>query len=162
MRVYRIERKKRVDSTLLGIGASLSKGFRWNNLHTRMVYTSESRALSLLEMAVHLDLAEDIPDDRMIVEITIPDSIEIQEILSSDLPADWSSYPPVAMTKKIGDDFVKYGESAVLKVPSAIIPEESNYLINPLHRDAKKIKVVTVYPLKLDKRLFSPVKSFAE
>ncbi|MBL0317623.1 MAG: RES family NAD+ phosphorylase [Flavobacteriales bacterium] len=162
MLVYRIERKKRKETTLSGIGASLSRGFRWNNIHTRMVYTSESRALSLLEMAVHLDLVEDIPDDRMMVEIDIPDSIEILEIRSFDLPSDWSSYPPVTLTKNIGDDFVKYGESAILKVPSAIIPEECNYLINPLHRDATKIKVVSALPLKMDKRLFSPVMSIVE
>lgn len=64
MKVFRIDRKKYLDSTLSGIGASRATGFRWNSLNTRLVYTAESRALAILEVAVHLDLAEDLPKDR--------------------------------------------------------------------------------------------------
>ena len=141
MKVYRIEREKYLDATLTGIGASMSEGYRWNSLHTRIVYTAESRALATLEISVHLDLSEDLPNDRFYVEIEIPDEIIIQEVRLEDLPDDWNSKPPALTTQIIGDDFVHYNESAILKVPSSIVPQEFNYLINPGHPDAHKIKV---------------------
>jgi len=73
MRVYRIEREKYLDTTLKGIGAALTEGYRWNSLNTYLVYTAASRALATLEVSVHLDLCEDLPADRYYVEIDIPD-----------------------------------------------------------------------------------------
>ena len=74
MKVYRVEREKYIETTLTGIGASMTDGFRWNSLYTRLVYTSESRALAMLEVFVHMDISEDLPADRIIVEIFIPDN----------------------------------------------------------------------------------------
>lgn len=153
MIVYRIERENYLEETLQGIGASLSSGFRWNSINTRLVYTADSRALSTLEVSVHLDLTEDLPNDRFIVEIEIPDEILIMEVELEDLPNDWDSKPPSISTQTIGDDFVLENEAAVLKVPSSIISQEYNYLINPLHSDIKKIKVIKQYPFKFDPRL---------
>lgn len=70
MIVYRIEREKYLNTTLQGIGASMSEGYRWNSLNTRMVYTAESRALATLEVSAHLDLNEDLPIDRYYVVIS--------------------------------------------------------------------------------------------
>ncbi|NOU18008.1 MAG: RES family NAD+ phosphorylase [Bacteroidales bacterium] len=153
MIVYRIEREKYLKTTLSGTGASISKGFRWNSINTKLVYTSESRALAMLEVSVHLDLSEDLPTDRYFVEIEIPDKIVIQEVKIEDLPEDWNSKPPTLTTQTIGDDFVTQNESAVLKVPSSIVPQEYNYLINPNHPDAKKIKVIRKVSLNFDPRL---------
>lgn len=141
MKVYRIEREKYLDTTLHGIGASLSEGFRWNSKNTRMVYSAETRSLALLEIAVHLDLSEDLPNDRYYVEIDIPDDIEITELNINDLIPDWDVKPPTTKTQYIGDDFVKSNITAVLKVPSCIVQQEFNYLINPHHPDSKKITV---------------------
>jgi len=152
MRVYRIERKKYLNETLEGIGASKSEGFRWNSKHTRIVYTSESRSLALLEIAVHLDLNEDLPGDRYFVEIEIPDDIRITELDISDLPENWDIKPPTTGTQYIGDDFVKSNVSAVLKVPSCIIHQEFNYLINPHHPDSTRIKVISKNKLLIDER----------
>lgn len=152
MLVYRIEREKYLDTTLSGNGASLSKGFRWNSLYTRMVYTAECRALAMLEIAVHLDLSQDLPTDRYYVEIEIPDDIPILELTVADLPSSWDSKPPVQSTQWIGDRFVSENKAAVLKVPSSIIPEECNYLINPNHPDARKIKVRKTKPMMIDGR----------
>lgn len=152
MLVYRIEREKYLSSTLSGIGASMTKGYRWNSLHTKLVYTAESRALATLEVAVHLDLSEDLPSDRHFVEIEIPDDILILEVKVDDLPSDWDSKPPISMTQIIGDDFVEQEEAAVLKVPSSIIPQESNYLINPSHSDAKRIIIKRTSPMDFDNR----------
>ncbi|MCC5925914.1 MAG: RES family NAD+ phosphorylase [Bacteroidetes bacterium] len=143
MRVFRIEREKYLDTTLKGIGAALTEGFRWNSLNTYLVYTSESRALATLEIAVHLDLSEDVPTDRFYVEIDIPDSVEILELKQEDLPKGWDAKPPALESQYIGDDFVRENSAAVLKVPSSIVPLAFNYLINPQHADAEKITVVS-------------------
>lgn len=153
MKVYRIERDKYLKTTLSGTGASLQKGYRWNSLNTRLVYTSESRALAILEVSVHIDLIEDLPNDRYCVEIEIPDDITIQEVMIEDLPDDWNSKPPMITTQLIGDDFVRQNESAILKVPSCIVPQEYNYLINPQHVDAERIMVVEKGLLQFDARL---------
>ncbi|MBK7427064.1 MAG: RES family NAD+ phosphorylase [Saprospiraceae bacterium] len=153
MIVYRIVREKYLETTLSGIGASLTKGFRWNSLNTRLVYTSESRSLATLEVTVHLDLSEDLPSDRYYVEIEIPDDLTILEVNVEDLPDDWDTKPPGITTQTIGNDFVVENPAAVLKVPSAIVPEEYNYLINPSHSDAKKIEVREKILMCFDGRL---------
>lgn len=155
MKVFRIEREKYLKTTLSGKGASMTKGYRWNSFNTKLVYTAESRALATLEVAVHLDLSEDLPTDRYFVEIEIPDDISILEVNISDLPEDWNSKPPTLTTQIIGDDFVFENEAAVLKVPSSIIPHEFNYLINPSHQDAKNIKVISKTLMSFDERLKS-------
>ncbi len=152
MIVYRIEREKYLSLTLLGIGASMAKGYRWNSPYTKLVYTAESRSLATLEVSVHLDLSQDLPIDRHYVEIEIPDDILILEVNPIDLPPEWDSKPPTMITQIIGDDFIEQGDAAVLKVPSSIIPQESNYLINPNHPDSKRIIVKGTSPMIFDNR----------
>ncbi len=153
MRVFRVEREKYLETTLEGIGAALTEGYRWNSLNTYLVYTAESRALATLKVSVHLDLNEDLPTDRHYVEIDIPDDITILELKTEDLPNGWDSKPPIVETQYIGDDFEKEKSAAVLKVPSSIVQQEFNYLINPNHPDAAKISVLSTYPFKFDSRL---------
>lgn len=152
MRVFRIERKKYLDAVLSGRGAARSEGHRWNSLHTRMVYTSASRALALLEIAVHLDLSEDLPTDRLFVEIDIPDRLPFAHVPGPSLPENWQDSPPLRDTQLLGDRFVAEAKAAILRVPSSIVPAEFNYLINPLHPDAGEIAVVSKTALKMDKR----------
>lgn len=152
MKVFRIERKKYLNTTLQGVGAALTEGYRWNSLNTYLVYTAESRALATLEVSVHLDFSEDLPTDRFYVEIEIPDDIEILELSIEQLPENWDSKPPILETQFIGDDFVSQKNAAVLKVPSAIVPPESNYIINPNHPDSAKIKVISTQKLLFDDR----------
>jgi RES domain-containing protein len=153
MKVFRIERKKYLKETLSGKGASLSDGMRWNSMHTRMVYTAQSRALAMLEIAVHLDLNEDLPNDRLLIELEIPDQVKIKHLDLKSLPDDWDAKPPGITTQLFGDEFVSAQEFAIMRVPSSIVPEEFNFLINPLHPDARKIKVIGHKPLQLDPRL---------
>ena len=155
MIVYRVEREKHLQTTLSGIGASMAKGYRWNSLNTKLVYTAESRALAILEVSVHLDLSEDLPLDRFYVEIEIPDELTILEVNIEDLPVDWDSKPPTNVTQAIGDDFVIENEGAILKVPSSIVPQEFNYLINPNHPDFKKIRLINQAQMTFDSRLKS-------
>lgn len=152
MTVYRIERAKYLDVTLQGTGASIPTGYRWNSYNTKLIYTAESRALATLEVSVHLDLSEDLPADRFYVEIEIPDDITILEVDVNDLPDDWNAKPPTITTQTIGDDFVNSNEAAILKVPSSIVPQEFNFLINPQHADAGKIKVISTERMTFDPR----------
>jgi RES domain-containing protein len=158
MIVFRIEREKYLTTTLTGVGASMSEGYRWNSPNSLIVYTAESRALATLEVSVHLDLSEDLPDDRYYVQIEIPDGLTIQEVKLEDLPEGWNSKPPGIITQTIGDDFVIYNEAAVLKVPSSIVPQEYNYLINPTHPDSSEIKVIGTSKMDFDKRFKSAKK----
>ncbi len=155
MKVYRVEREKYLETTLNGVGDSMAKGYRWNSINTKLVYTAESRALATLEVSVHLDLSEDLPTDRYYVEIEIPNDIIILEVAIEDLPQDWDAKPPTLTTQTIGDDFVFQNEAAILKVPSSIVPQEFNYLINPNHVDAVRIKVSSKSPMKFDIRFKS-------
>ena len=153
MKVFRIEREKYLSTTLKGIGAPLSEGFRWNSANTNLVYTAESRALATLEIAVHLDLTSDLPTDRFYVELFIPDEIEILDLPLESLPEGWDSKPPLLETQYIGDDFVLQNQALVLRVPSSIIPQEYNYLINPHHSEIKKITIISTEKLVFDHRL---------
>ncbi len=153
MRVYRVERKKYLKTTLKGIGAALTEGYRWNSLNTYLVYTAESRALATLEVSVHLDLSEDLPTDRFYVEVDIPDDIQVLEIEPKDLPENWDSRPPILETQFIGGDFVQDGRAAVLKVPSCVVHKEYNYLINPNHPDSSRIKVISETVMNFDPRI---------
>ena len=153
MKVFRVEREKYLETTLDGIGAALTEGYRWNSLNTYLVYAADSRALAMLEVAMHLDLSEDLPKDRYYVEIFIPEDISILELKIEDLPDQWDSKPPILETQFMGDDFAKGNNAAVLKVPSCIVNQEFNYLINPRHPDIVKIKILATYSLKFDSRL---------
>jgi RES domain-containing protein len=153
MLVYRIDRKKYLKDTLKGIGASMSSSFRWNSEHTRMVYTSESRALALLEITAHLNGVMEIPTDRYLVEIEIPDALKIQTLSIADLPKNWNAHPPSFYTQNLGDSFVQKLKAPVLKVPSSIVPQEFNLLINPYHPDAHKIEIISKERLAFDPRI---------
>lgn len=153
MKVYRIERERYLSEVLKGFGAAQSRGSRWNSFQTRLVYTAASRALAILEIAVHLDISEDLPKDRFIVEIEIPDYISIQKTAIDSLPVGWNRVPPGKASQAMGDDFVRKRISAILQVPSVIVPQECNYLINPLHDDIQSIAVTGIHPLVLDHRL---------
>jgi RES domain-containing protein len=153
MLVYRIDRKKYLKDTLKGIGASMSSSFRWNSEHTRMVYTSESRALALLEITAHLNGVMEIPTDRYLVEIEIPDTLKIQILSIADLPKNWNAHPPSVFTQNSGDSFVQKLKAPVLKVPSSIVPQEFNLLINSYHPDAHKIEIISKERLAFDPRI---------
>lgn len=153
MRIFRIEREKYLPQTLQGLGAARASAFRWNSIYTPMVYASSSRALALLEVAVHLNINSELPTDRLYVEIDVPDELVIETLERHQLPAGWDARPPLAISQQLGDAFVRRAAAAVLRVPSCIVPAEYNYLINPLHPDARQIAVVHSEPVVFDARL---------
>lgn len=150
MKVFRLS-KSAYARQLDGLGAERSGG-RWNSKGTAMVYTSESRALCLAEITVRLPLGM-MPLDYMLVTLELPD--ESLTALPPDLlPADWRAFPHANSTQLVGDEFVGKGRFLALKVPSAVVPDEYNFLINPRHPDIRQVKVLAVEDLDFDKRLF--------
>jgi|TARA_B110000240_G_scaffold149994_1_gene166136 RES domain-containing protein len=151
MRVFRLSKRK-YSKELNGKGAAKS-GNRWNSKGTEIIYTAESRALAMAEVAVHLTLAT-LPSDYVLIEIEIPDNIIIKEIILKELVEDWNNHPPNSNTQKIGDEFIDSIKECLLKVPSAVVQGDSNYLINPYHTDFKKIKIIEITDFPFDKRIF--------
>ncbi|MFD2515574.1 RES family NAD+ phosphorylase [Pontibacter locisalis] len=151
MIVYRLSRKK-FRNDLSGRGAEMAGG-RWNSKGVAILYTSESIALSTVEIAVHMPLGI-VPFDYYLVRIQIPDDASIKELRIADLPEGWSSFPHSNATQEIGDNFVLEEEVLVFKVPSATVQGNYNYLINPRHPDFNKVTVVDAIPFEFDKRLF--------
>lgn len=148
MIVYRVCHKEKC-LDLSGVGAKLNGG-RWNSIGNSLLYTSQSRALSCLEVAVHLPLGR-IPNNYFIISLEIPKNTTIIEV--SNLPKNWNSIPFLSSTQLIGDHFLKKNNALVLKVPSVVISDEFNYLINPQHPDFKKIKIIEKNRFVFDPRL---------
>ena len=148
MLIYRIANCRYIND-LTGKGAALYGG-RWNSKDIHMVYTAESAALALLETVVHVGK---IPESGFcMITIQIPDDkIQIADI--GKLPADWHKNPPPDSLRTIGDAFISAGKYMALQVPSAIMPEGHNYLLNPLHSDFKKVKITAQRMLTIDERL---------
>ena len=140
VKVYRIGRKK-FASDLTGEGAKLFGG-RWNHKSVPCIYASESRALSLLEYTVNISLDE-IPRALSITTIEIPDSL-IQKITVAQLPGNWQQSPAPTETKDFGVGLLRSSSYSVFKIPSTILPDEFNYLLNPLHEDSRHFKIVHV------------------
>lgn len=152
MRAFRLSRKK-YGIELSGKGAAIA-GNRWNSKGVEMIYTAESRALALAEVVVHLS-ANHLPKDFLMLEIDIPDEYKILSIKDEDLPVSWNSWPHVASSQVIGDTFASDQKYLVLKVPSAVVPGDFNYLINPKHPDFKKVKITEAVPFFVDERFVS-------
>lgn len=120
MRVWRISNY----ADLSGRGGELAAG-RWNNIGVPVVYCADHPALALLEILVHVD-AEDLPERYQLLEIEVPDDVTITQ---PELPSKWRK--DLRATRRIGSNFIRDAPSAVMKVPSILIPHGYNFLINP-------------------------------
>lgn len=149
--VFRLS-KEEYANTLSGYGASIYGG-RWNSKGIEVIYTSESRALAMAELLVHLPLGL-LPKNYKIISVNIPDELKIKAVNFKDLPKNWNKFPFSDVTSSIGDEFIREGKYPILKVPSAIIKDEFNYLINPHHKDFNKIKLLKVEDFIFNDRLF--------
>lgn len=125
---------------------------RWNSKDTKVVYTAESKALACLENVVHRN-SRGLQKNFRQMNIEIPDEIKIGEIKITDLKTDWKEFMRMSYTQTIGDVWIKESKTAVLKVPSAIVPGDSNFLLNPGHKDFKKIKLLRTLPFQFDIRI---------
>ena len=159
MRAWRICRKSHALDSLAGRGGLFTSG-RWHTKGRRVVYASESLALAALEVLVHADRPV-LPADLVQVEIDVPDTLKISRVEIKALPRNWQSYPAPAALQRLGDAWLAAGSTAVLWVPSAVIPEESNLILNPEHREARKIRIVTTRGFTWDSRLHRARKPLA-
>lgn len=151
MQVWRIARA--AYQALDGEGARLHGG-RWNSEGVPVIYTSTTLSLAALVYLVHVD-PEDVPADLFALQIQVPDDLPSVRIAPVDLPPDWNEIPdhPACVTR--GDSWAKQARTALLRVPSALVPEEENLLINPRHADAGRIAVVHTRPFAFDPRLLT-------
>jgi len=137
---------------LSGTGAAVTGG-RWNEPNIAVVYTSTSRALACLETIAHLDAAT-LPLNRYLVRIVVPFSLwTSREILDlSVLPPDWNARPASIASIALGSDWLRNTRSALLDVPSVIVPEERNVLINPGHPEAGAVSADIIRLWDYDRR----------
>lgn len=150
VRAWRITKREHAKKAFTGEGARLYGG-RWNSPGVAVVYTAESQALATLELLVHMDSPE-LLNAYVLMEARIDDSlIEVQPEV--ELPRSWREQPASRELRAIGDAWVREGRSAVLKVPSIVVPSESNYLLNPAHADFSKISVGAPLDFNVDRRI---------
>ncbi len=125
---------------------------RWNSKGRFVLYTAASRALACLENVVHRS-GEGLNDVFRVMVIDVPDHLEILELKLKDLPPNWDDYTSYSTTQKIGDEWIAGLETPILKVPSAIIPQENNYLFNLAHPDYYRLKLIKTEPFAFDLRI---------
>ena len=149
MRLWRISDY----GTLSGDGGLLAPG-RWHSQGRRIIYLSDHPASALLELLVRFQiLVSDIPDSYRLLAVDFPDSVTTDAIDVEALPRDWRG--DRATTQSIGDGWLSANRTALLKVPSAIVPFAFNWLLNPTHADASGAIVADVIQTPLDPRLMS-------
>ena len=147
---WRIVKEKYAATAFNGEGASRTGG-RWNSRGVWVVYTSASRSLAALETLVHLN--PPVLFRYVTLRMEFDDGL-VEKADSDPLPVDWIEHPPPPSTKDMGDRWVAEGRSAVLELPSVIIPGESNYLLNPAHPDSRHFVIGKPERFAFDPRLF--------
>ncbi len=153
IRVYRIVREPYSRTPLDGEGPYRFGG-RWSSPGTRIAYTAEHLSLAMIEYFVHIE-ASDPPKDLVVVAADIPDHVSRVVLTPEKLHPNWRQEPAPPGLAAIGDSFAAEGESAILVLPSALVPSESNWLINPLHPEFPEIQVHPVEPFHYDARFFA-------
>jgi len=149
LRLWRLTREPFQD--LDGEGARRFGG-RWNGAGVAVVYTSSTLALAVLELLVHVD-PEEMPTDLVALCIEGPDSASPHRVPPEALPPHWRRVLDHPACRQAGEDWVREGQSPLLRVPSAIVPEEENVLLNPAHPEAARFVVTARRAFALDPRL---------
>ena len=147
---WRIVKEKHAKTAFSGEGARIFEG-RWSSGGVRMVYCSEHLSLAALEILVHTQPV--IIQDKFRVFRVAWDEAMMTTIDLKKLPKGWNGQPPSLISKNIGDEWIRSSRSAVLAVPSVIVPREHTFLLNPKHRDFPRIKIKDSGSFVLDPRL---------
>ncbi|HQU57198.1 MAG: RES family NAD+ phosphorylase [Chitinophagaceae bacterium] len=150
MEVYRIAQEKYAED-LSGNGARLYGG-RWNSENIFALYVSSSRSLALLETLAHAPAKMLLYKNYQLVSLQIPEE-SIESVNPESLPAQWNQADSRKITRIVGDRFLLGKNNFLLAVPSVIIPEEKNYVINPLHPLSQKIKILHKRKIDFDNRV---------
>jgi RES domain-containing protein len=148
---WRIVKAKHLKAAFSGEGARIYGG-RWNSVGIPLVYTSETISLAVLELVVHVNEMDLLLRKFVKIPVSFDESM-VQVFPREKLPKNWNDLPPTEATQRIGNKWFREGQYAVLKVPSAVTPEEHNFLLNPIHKDFSKIKFGKSKKIKIDKRI---------
>ena len=145
MEVYRICQAKWVTLSASGFPA------RWNSAGQFAIYTASSMALACLENIVHKG-GRGFDDGYKVMTVSFPPALKIEKVTADELPPEWKEFDNPEC-KRLGDDWLTRNESAILQVPSVIIPQEPNFLLNPRHHDFSKVELKVVEGFIFDHRL---------
>ena len=149
MILWRISNHTRLD----GEGGLRAPG-RWHTRGQRIVYCAQSPAAALLEVLVHAEIdIEDLPATFRYLEIEAPDSVRIEQVDIPNLGPHWKQ--DLAITRRVGDDWLRALQSPLLRVPSVIVPETWNVLMNPRHPNAGRVRILRVHTQLVDPRLLA-------
>ena len=150
MKVWRLQRRRFTPTASAAYGGdgAAQRGGRWNSRGVRVAYGASSRALALVELLAHLDWG-DLPDDLVLVGASLPGP----PLPPPPLPDGWDADPPTSASAAIGDGFVREGAALALAVPSVVVAGEDNVLVNPAHRDFRRIAFDAPVPFLVDPRL---------
>jgi RES domain-containing protein len=127
-------------------------GGRWNHKGTAVIYAAESRSLATLEYLVHVPLPYE-PLGLSVATLIVPDDARVHELRLSELPADWNRFPAPSSLADLGSEWVRGNASLLLRVPSAVVDDEFNLVINPGHPEMAEVKVEDVTTYAFDERL---------
>jgi len=146
LELWRISNHK----TLAGEGG-LKYSARWHSAGRRIVYLAESPAGAMIEVLVHLELEEDeLPHSYTLLRVEVPKDLAIEEIRTGGDEA-WKTNHD--LSRRLGDEWLRRGQTALARVPSAILPNTFNFLLNPLHSDKKWVRITAVTRAEFDPRL---------
>lgn len=150
--VFRLVRERHAGHAFDGEGSRLHGG-RWNPRGHRMVYTASSRALAVLEMLVNADWEELMTASFVFLPAVVPDGLVKAVEEAGPLPAGWSRHPAPPAAAKLGAAWLAGESSVALSVPSAVLPAERNFLLNPRHPRFAAVEMHGVEPFQFDLRL---------
>lgn len=151
-RVWRLVKSRFAETAFDGEGARRQAG-RWNSEGTPLVYTASTLSLAALELLVHADV-EDLPAGYVAIPVDIPESLRIESVEISALPGHWRLTAPYPREcQALGDAWVASRRTAVLTVPSVVVPMERNYLLNPAHPDFRRFAIGKPETFAMDERL---------
>ena len=128
-------------------------GGRWNHVGVPAVYTAAHLSLAVLEVLVHVPAEEDLPSDLVAISAEVPDALDVEYVTVDELPPDWRRTPAPPMLAERGTTWLATASTVVLAVPSAVIPSEINYILNPAHADFRRVVVHRAERFALDPRL---------
>jgi RES domain-containing protein len=149
MRLWRISKH----ANLSGEGGLYASG-RWHTRGQRAVYLADHPASALLEVMVHLEIdAEDLPSHYQLLGVDVPNDLPITRLDENELPAKWREQ--IAVTRARGDAWLREAPAPLLRVPSVLVPDARNYLLNPAHADAARISIASTTRAAFDPRLMA-------
>jgi RES domain-containing protein len=152
--IWRLEKERYVETAFRGKG-SLETSGRWHHKGTQVAYASEHPGVAVLEKLVWLGSYERARESSyVLLPLELDPTRHLETVSESDLPDDWDAFPHPEETRNLGTDWCEEERSAVLAVPSAVLPMSTNYLVNPFHPEFHDLERGEPVSFSWDARLF--------